>query len=471
MTMSLQIISVLPAHEEAASYQKDSHTNGSISNLLSAIPPAPPLPPGGLFTQKVWRKSQDLDSGCGSLGDNAFFGDLPGCNISDDEFTENFAASSQASSPRSSSPHGLSIITIPEPPPPPPIQFWLPRFNVVGLEEIQQRRLEPDFDVDLQRLRRYDSDLSSLDESIIQRGRLGEEATENGVAGTCIICYDDGTAFTRLPCCREIVCPSCLTQAIQTRLSDGLIEFPCPNPECSDPIGRTEVLRHLTREEKDRFERLRVNAESDGKRKTCPHCSHITEHTLPVRKMRKFREEEVKIQCENCRIEWCYKCHAPWHQDLTCKAFTKGNRQFQKWTKDRPNGVANCQKCPTCRVYIQRSTGCDHMTCNRCSSEFCYKCGERFVEIPCFGDHYGQMSVFGCKYNYLANQPVKRKMLRGGYFGAKMAMLTGYPILFIGGVAVLVVVGAVAVPIYVSYRLYKFKKNTNRLRRRQRRVH
>ena len=473
--MSLAIVLAEAEHKEEADY------SGCVPSP-PLVPPAPPLPPGGLSVRKVWRKSQD--SGCGSFGDDSYFDDLPGCNVSDDEFNENFAVSRPSSRGSSSPPSeeeppvftfvcggvwATYVRGIPVPPSPPPVQFHLPRF-------VDQRRQSNDSEV-VPRVRRdlfrrsvsLDSDISY--DRVVYYYSLAERGTSDvqTEAGTCIVCYDETLAFTKRLCCQQIVCQSCLGRIIHTRLNDGLIEFPCPNPECSDPIGRTEVLGHLNQEDKVRFERLRVNAESDKSRKTCPHCSHITEHHLPVRKVRRLREEEVKVQCENCRIEWCFKCHAPWHQGLTCKEFMKGNRQFQKWTKDRPNGVANCQKCPTCRVFIQRSTGCDHMTCNRCKTHFCYKCGGRFIDIPGFGDHYERMSVFGCKYSYLPDEPAKRRAVRGGYFGAKMAMLTGYPVLFVAGVALVIVVGAVTLPIYGGYRLYKFKKNTNRIRRQRRR--
>lgn len=461
--MSGQMTSLHPADEEA-NKEEALYINSKPIPPPPIVPPAPPLPPslGGLSVLKPW-KSQDLDSGCGSFGDKSYFDELPGCNISDDEFNENFAVS--RSSSRRSSSQGLTIViggAIPVPPPPPPVQFFIPRFTLAD------GRPNPDLQIAPRRnvFRRNDSDVSSLtsdSEPDIEFPTNQDILDEDSV---CIVCYDTGRAITRT-CCKEKVCQRCIGTMIQTRLNEGLIQFSCPNPECSVPIGRMEVLDQLDEDSRARFERLRVNAESDGNKKTCPHCSHITEHNLPVR-MRKLREEEVKIQCVNCSIEWCFKCHAPWHQGLTCKEFTRGNKQFQKWTKDRPNGVANCQKCPTCRVFIQRSTGCDHMTCNRCSTHFCYKCGGRFIEVPGLGDHYQRMSMFGCKYNYLSDRPIKRKALRGGYFGAKIATLTGYPILFVGGVAVVVVVGAVALPIYGSYRLYKFRKNMNRLRRRRR---
>ncbi|KAJ3508059.1 hypothetical protein NLJ89_g5962 [Agrocybe chaxingu] len=33
--------------------------------------------------------------------------------------------------------------------------------------------------------------------------------------------------------------------------------------------------------------------------------------------------------------------------------------------------------CPGCRCYIEKTMGCNHMTCWKCSQHFCYRCGDR----------------------------------------------------------------------------------------------
>ena len=63
---------------------------------------------------------------------------------------------------------------------------------------------------------------------------------------------------------------------------------------------------------------------------------------------------------------------------------------------------------------------------------------------------------------------MKRRAVRGGYLGAKAAMLTGYPFLLVAGAVVVVAVGAVALPVYGGYKFYKYRKNTRKLRRRRR---
>lgn len=33
--------------------------------------------------------------------------------------------------------------------------------------------------------------------------------------------------------------------------------------------------------------------------------------------------------------------------------------------------------CPKCKFYVERTEGCNHMTC-KCGNHFCYKCGKNF---------------------------------------------------------------------------------------------
>lgn len=32
-------------------------------------------------------------------------------------------------------------------------------------------------------------------------------------------------------------------------------------------------------------------------------------------------------------------------------------------------------------IHIQRTEGCDHMTCTQCNTNFCYRCGERYRHL------------------------------------------------------------------------------------------
>jgi E3 ubiquitin-protein ligase RNF144 len=58
----------------------------------------------------------------------------------------------------------------------------------------------------------------------------------------------------------------------------------------------------------------------------------------------------------------------PEEEDETFKEFVKG---------------AKFKQCPFCKVWVEKSDGCDHMKC-RCGMEFCYECGGVYKECECY---------------------------------------------------------------------------------------
>ena len=287
----------------------------------------------------------------------------------------------------------------------------------------------------------------------------------------CAVCHEsDMHRYPKRPCCGALVCKDCMEGTIQTKLQDGLVYIPCPNPECDKVVDSTEVLSYLQGDLRDRYVRLRVEMKGKGNKKACPNCNYLTRHQLRKKsRFRDYKEDEVKISCVKCKHEWCFYCHAPWHRGIMCAENRKGDHRFHNWTRGfTASGNAHCHKCPTCGVYIQRSSGCNHMLCNRCETEFCYRCGGRFLEIPGIGSHYDELSVLGCKDNFLPDEPCKRKFIRGSYLGVKLTGLTGYPVLFIAGAIVVVLIGAVAIPLYFCYKgcLYHYRNKTRRYHRR-----
>ena len=266
--------------------------------------------------------------------------------------------------------------------------------------------------------------------------------------------------YINLPCCKRTACNQCMEQIVVTNVAEGRVKIFCPHPKCGKVLPKKVVLSHLEKrpDVKANYTRFCVDIEGDETKKTCPNCCHITEHHLP--KHRRLNEKQLKIQCSECQFMWCYRCQAPWHDKISCKQFQKGNQQFKEWTRGRRCGTANCQKCPTCRVYIQRSTGCPHMTCSRCDTEFCYDCGGRFLEFdPLFDHKEDNLEMWGCPEIYYPNEPVKRNIVRGGWLGARISFLAGYPILLVGAAAVVIVGGAIVLPIYGGYKLYRYHKN------------
>jgi hypothetical protein len=58
------------------------------------------------------------------------------------------------------------------------------------------------------------------------------------------------------------------------------------------------------------------------------------------------------------------------------------------------------RECPTCKVYVEKNDGCDHMFHPACNSHFCYQCGMGLVdgstETTTGQAHWGAQ---GCRIN------------------------------------------------------------------------
>ena len=401
---------------------------------------------------------------------------MPGADLSQDDFTEEFASSKQSPKlPQEEiSKEMLSYLAI------------LSSDSVAMTLELDDHvsmsdHSSTDFD---DQFTDYDSQPSPLsDDSLMgirnkkRRQRRHKKLMERSAAvpkelaekKECLICTAEITMdndLVTLECCSADVCHDCMATTISTKVKDGITYIPCPNPNCTKAFQRDFIIKHIHNDELlVKYERFRLNAEGDNSQKACPNCCFITKSDLPVFKPKRKKAltpVEYNIACSVCDFHWCFNCHSPWHEGISCRSYKEGDKQFTKWTKVRKVGYTpNCQRCPKCKVFIERSSGCDSMTCNRCNTNFCYKCGETFSGFPGFGDHYKHLSIYGCPYNYLPEQNTKRRFLRGGYLFTKCAALTGYPILLIGGVAVIAVGAVFVLPIVggvVTYKVIQRKR-------------
>ena len=112
-------------------------------------------------------------------------------------------------------------------------------------------------------------------------------------------------------------------------------------------------------------------------------------------------------QCPKCQYSFCLHCSATWHGPHTPCAFPqtsvlvleylsypedsdarramemrrgKANldRMVSQYREDQENKrwlESRTRACSGCGVRVEKSHGCNHMTCGRCQTHFCYRCG------------------------------------------------------------------------------------------------
>jgi len=95
-------------------------------------------------------------------------------------------------------------------------------------------------------------------------------------------------------------------------------------------------------------------------------------------------EKQPHLTCSKCAFELCFNCNRKWHGKLSCDRVV--DDEFEKWAKTQ-----DVKKCPRCRSIINKSEGCNHMTCGRCRYQFCWLCGAPYTEF-----HFLPWNAFGC---------------------------------------------------------------------------
>ena len=78
--------------------------------------------------------------------------------------------------------------------------------------------------------------------------------------------------------------------------------------------------------------------------------------------------------CEDCNFAFCVVCHKSWHGENE-----KCSPRRQRELNEEERATAEYFKkystpCPTCNAPAQKTMGCNHMTCFKCKTHFCYLC-------------------------------------------------------------------------------------------------
>ncbi|PKU44676.1 hypothetical protein llap_5024 [Limosa lapponica baueri] len=244
----------------------------------------------------------------------------------------------------------------------------------------------------------------------------------------------------------------------------GQADIKCPITECSEHLDETTVLYNLPHDDIIKYKYFLELSRIDSSTKPCPQCKHFTTfrrrgHIPTPAKL----ENKYKIQCPSCQFVWCFKCHSPWHEGVNCKEYKKGDKLLRHWANEIEHGQRNAQKCPKCKIHIQRTEGCDHMTCSQCNTNFCYRCGERYRQLRFFGDHTSNLSIFGCKYRYLPERPHLRRLVRGSVCAGKLLITPLILVLGLALGAIAVVIGLFVFPIYCLCKKQRKRSRTGLL--------
>lgn len=217
----------------------------------------------------------------------------------------------------------------------------------------------------------------------------------------CSVCFEQGSMFdfpdagTLTACEHDArVCNDCHRDFIRTSRAlaidetSGDVQIACMTRGCSkgyhvSAINRCVVDNAARAEIYNRLSTVCFERASNAVYCTRPQCG------VPIMIDHDNEPFCTLLVCTRCANHMCVACKRDAHDGVSCADYdsrSSSNSNNDNWTSEKlVNSISRC--CPRCSSRIFREGGCPHMTCSRCSYEFCFGClGARTYA---FGKHHG----------------------------------------------------------------------------------
>jgi len=219
--------------------------------------------------------------------------------------------------------------------------------------------------------------------------------TSKAEAASCSICCADSDSlqgFAAFACGSHFYCSPCLSRYLRERLSMGMIPR-CPEEGCEAQATFALCQRLLEGVEWESY--LLMILRKTKRLQECPVCSSCL-----------FIEPEAdggssSATCSACRHRICRSCGQCWHASATCgetkERLQRRRRRAASRSFEELSAMLGLKRCPSCSSACEKSdpAACDHMTCVRCSFEFCWECSADRSVIIAHGNHY---HLPGCRH-------------------------------------------------------------------------
>ncbi|CAD8095160.1 unnamed protein product [Paramecium sonneborni] len=183
--------------------------------------------------------------------------------------------------------------------------------------------------------------------------------------------------------CSHIFHQKCLNQHCTNQIQSRQFPILCPSG-CKNNIIYTDLIEVLDDRQLLEFQQLTFKAyvESHGEDYSwcpTPDCQYVF-----------IAGDNSQLNCPVCKKSYCLQCKIEYHNGFSCKEYQdkkkmESNLKKEKFLDDKFFSFIKGSKfkqCPKCKMWVEKSEGCNHMTC-RCKFQFCYVCGGVYEKCEC----------------------------------------------------------------------------------------
>ena len=233
----------------------------------------------------------------------------------------------------------------------------------------------------------------------------GQPFNEPSVVGTdCPICFCEAETPVRTSC-EHTYCLDCFQEYCKSAASTSRDQFQikCQGDggNCTSIFSLQELKDHLSSlafEEvlESSFEEYIQRHTEAFRYCPTPDCGFIYRCALG------HDSKSLAHTCPNCFESICTSCHAR-HGGYSCADYkdiaSGGHKALERLKRE-----LNIKDCPKCTTPMEKTEGCNHMTCGGCKSHICWVCMAVFeTSSPCYDHMNKKHGGIGLEFQHLGD--------------------------------------------------------------------
>ncbi|KAJ4481297.1 hypothetical protein J3R30DRAFT_3466667 [Lentinula aciculospora] len=190
---------------------------------------------------------------------------------------------------------------------------------------------------------------------------------------SCPICLDEVSVPVQLGCGHDY-CTACLHHLFTADVQTFPIVCLGDEVQCREPIALPIIQKFLTEVQFNALLETAFMHHVEKNPEVFKYCPTPDCEQLYRCADGDFPDHESNFCCPSCLSEICTRCHES-HEGMSCdeRRRARNDQENNEGLNARWAEMTGVKKCPKCSVWIEKTEGCNHISC-RCGAHICWRC-------------------------------------------------------------------------------------------------